>query len=174
VSTRLQIITAGLVATMSTAVASAQTAKPVAPAARGTTSTPTTPEAEAKGTPTPESQTGYTYDPAGRRDPFINLVRRGTDSARAETPVRPPGLAGIGVGELTLKGMMQSRTGYVALVQGPDNKTYIVKPGDQLLDGTIRTITADTMVLLQQIDDPLSSVKQREVRKVLRQVDEVK
>jgi hypothetical protein len=69
---------------------------------------------------------------------------------------------------------MQSRTGYVALVQGVDNKTYIVRPGDKLLDGTVRTITANAMVILQQVNDPLSLEKQREVRKVLRQADEVK
>ncbi len=69
---------------------------------------------------------------------------------------------------------MQSRTGYVALVEAADRKTYIVKAGDKLLDGTVRTITADTMVILQQVNDPLSLEKQREVRKMLRQTDEVK
>jgi hypothetical protein len=59
-------------------------------------------------------------------------------------------------------------------VQGPDNKTYVVKPGDKLFDGTIRSITATTMVMLQQVNDPLSLEKQREVRKVLRQTEEVK
>jgi type IV pilus assembly protein PilP len=121
-----------------------------------------------------ESPAGYSYDPAGRRDPFVSLVRRGNESARNETGVRPAGLGGISVGELTLKGTMQSRTGYVALVQGPDLKTYIVKPGDALFDGTIRAITNNAMVLMQEVNDPLSLDKQREVRKVLRQGDEVK
>jgi Tfp pilus assembly protein PilP len=124
--------------------------------------------------PGAESVTGYTYDPAGRRDPFISLVRRGNENASNETGERPAGLAGIGVGELTLKGTMQAREGYVALVHGPDLKTYIVKPGDKLFDGTIRAITSNAMVLMQDINDPLSLDKQREVRKVLRQGDEVK
>jgi Tfp pilus assembly protein PilP len=124
--------------------------------------------------PAPEPPTGYSYDPAGRRDPFISLVRRGNESARNETGVRPAGLGGIAVGELTLKGTMQAREGYVALVQGPDLKTYIVKPGDKLFDGSIRAITNNGMVLMQEVNDPLSLDKQREVRKVLRQGDEVK
>jgi Tfp pilus assembly protein PilP len=124
--------------------------------------------------PAPESQAGYSYDPAGRRDPFVSLVRRGNENAANETGVRPAGLSGIAVSELTLKGTMQSREGYVGLVQGPDLKTYIVKPGDKLLDGTIRAITGTGMVLMQQVNDPLSLEKQREVRKVLRQADEVK
>src|SRR5687768_7384706 len=66
-----------------------------------------------------DAQTGYTYDAEGRRDPFISLVRRGNESAKNESGVRPAGLEGIAVGELTLKGTMQSRDGYVGLVQGP-------------------------------------------------------
>jgi Tfp pilus assembly protein PilP len=121
-----------------------------------------------------DPQTGYAYDAEGRRDPFISLVRRGNESAKNESGVRPAGLGGIAVGELTLKGTMQSRDGYVALVQGPDLKTYIVKPGDKLYDGTIRAITVNGMVIMQDVNDPLSLEKQREVRKVLRQAEEVK
>ena len=49
-----------------------------------------------------------------------------------------------------------------------------MRAGDKLSDGTIRTITADSMVILQQVNDPLSLEKQREVRKVLRQTEEAK
>ena len=67
-----------------------------------------------------------------------------------------------------------SHGGFVGILQGVDNKTYIVRVGDKLLDGTIRTITADAMVILQQVNDPLSLEKQREVRKLLRQTEEAK
>jgi hypothetical protein len=56
----------------------------------------------------------------------------------------------------------------VALVQGPDNKTYVVRVNDRLADGSVRAITADAMVLMQDVNDPLSATKQREVRKTLR------
>jgi hypothetical protein len=62
----------------------------------------------------------------------------------------------------------------VAIVEGADKKTYIVKTGDRLADGTVQNITATLMVILQQVNDPLSLDKQREVRKMLRQTDEVK
>ena len=117
---------------------------------------------------------GYTYDPGGRRDPFVSLLRSGTGTQPATLGFRPAGLAGLSANEVALKGTMQSRTGYVGLLQGSDNKTYIVRPGDKLADGTIRSITADAMVILQQVNDPLSLQKEREVRKVLRQADEVK
>jgi Tfp pilus assembly protein PilP len=119
---------------------------------------------------------GYTYDPQGRRDPFTSLLRRGGDLSRGGTGVgaRPAGLAGLESSEVTLKGTLASQGSYVAIVQGSDNKTYIVKAGDKLLDGTIRAITPDGMVITQQVTDPLSLEKTREVRKVLRQTDEGK
>jgi type IV pilus assembly protein PilP len=165
VTRALHTIVAGII--LMAASAAAQTAPAQAPpaAAAQPSGAPAAPQ---------EPQGGYTYDPAGRRDPFVSLVRRGSDSARSEPGSRPTGLAGIAVGELTLKGTMESRSGYVALVQGPDLKTYIAKPGDRLFDGAIRTITGNAMVLIQQVNDPLSLEKEREVRKTLRQTDEVK
>jgi hypothetical protein len=42
------------------------------------------------------------------------------------------------------------------------------------MDGTVRTITPEAVVILQQVRDPLSLDKQREVRKTLRQIEEAK
>jgi Tfp pilus assembly protein PilP len=148
-------------------------ASPVSAQTQGQTPKPQAEAAAPAGSEPAENQ-GYAYRPEGRRDPFISLMRRGNESAIDNATVRPAGLAGIGASELTLRGIMQSRGGYVALVQGVDSKTYIVKPGDKLFDGTIRAITANAMMILQQVNDPLSLDKQRELRKVLRQTDEVK
>ena len=84
---------------------------------------------------------------------------------------RPAGLAGLAVGEVTLRGTVRSREGFVAILQGADQKAYIVRPGDKLFDGTVRAVTQNDVVILQQVNDPLSLEKQREVRKVLRQTE---
>ena len=118
--------------------------------------------------------TGYTYNPQGRRDPFVSLVRRGADSAGTGPPTRPSGLAGLATSEVSLRGTLKGRDGFVAMLQGADNKTYLVRTGDRLLDGTIRTITADALVILQRVSDPLSVETEREVRKVLRQTEKAK
>ena len=135
-----------------------------APAPPATSATP------AQNPPEPQ---GFTYNPEGRRDPFMSLMRRGTVNQRGAIGApRPPGLGGLGAGEVTLRGTVQSRDGgFVAILQGSDQKTYIVRAGDRLLDGTIRTITQNDMVILQQVNDPLSLEKQREIRKVLRQTE---
>ncbi len=114
---------------------------------------------------------GFAYAPEGRRDPFISLLRRGSDSRAAASGTRPSGLGGLGAEEITLRGTVRSREGFVGILQGADQKTYIVRAGDRLFDGTIRTITQNDLVIVQQVNDPLSLEKQREVRKVLRQVE---
>jgi hypothetical protein len=49
-----------------------------------------------------------------------------------------------------------------------------VRVNDRFLDGFVRAITADTLVLIQDVNDPLSVTKQREVRKTLRAAVEQK
>jgi hypothetical protein len=113
---------------------------------------------------------GFTYNPEGRRDPFVSLARRGLDTRTALGP-RPAGLAGLDVSEVTLRGTLRSKGEFVAMLQGSDRRTYIVRPGDKLFDATVRSISQNDVVFLQQVADPLSSEKQREVRKGLRQVE---
>lgn len=124
------------------------------------------PPAASQPAPPPQPKPAYSYDPAGRRDPFVSLLGRGADPRSMAS--RPVGLAGILINEVNLKGIMRDRTGFVAIVHGPDNKTYIVKPGDRLMDGTVKSIVADAVVFSQDVNDPLSLVKQREIKKSLR------
>jgi Tfp pilus assembly protein PilP len=117
--------------------------------------------------PPPPQGAGYSYDPAGRRDPFISLV--GGVEVASNPGARPAGVPGMLVNEVTVKGVWKSsRGGFVALVQSPDNRTYTIKTGDKLFDGSVKAITQDAVVFSQDVNDPLSLVKQREVRKAIR------
>jgi Tfp pilus assembly protein PilP len=111
----------------------------------------------------------YSYDPAGRRDPFVSLVGRGVD-AQGQA-VRPPGLAGLLISEVLVKGVLRDRTGFLVMLRAPDNKTYTVKVGAKLLDGSVKAISQDKVIFSQDVNDPLSLVKQREVPKPVRQGD---
>jgi Tfp pilus assembly protein PilP len=113
---------------------------------------------------------GYSYKVEGRRDPFVSLVGRG--SAVNGSATRASGLPGMLINEVSLKGVMKERAGFVAMLQGPDKKTYVVRPGQRLLDGSVKSITADAVIFAQDVNDPLSLVKQREVRKTLRSGEE--
>jgi Tfp pilus assembly protein PilP len=120
--------------------------------------------------PAPPPAPAFTYDPTGRRDPFVSLVGRG--SVADTNGVRPAGVPGMLINEVNLKGIMKERSGFVALVQGPDKKTYAIRQGQRLLDGSVKSITQDTVVFSQDVNDPLSLVKQKEVRKTLRSAEE--
>lgn len=121
--------------------------------------------------PQPSAE-GYSYKAEGRRDPFISLnAVRSTDRPAGQ---RPKGLPGLLVDEIALRGIIQSRQTFLASVQGPDMKTYIIHVGDRLLDGTVKSIAADRVIFLKEVNDPLSLIKQKEVQKVLRLLEEVK
>jgi len=167
------LIALSVVAGMLTAVhvhAQAPAAKPPAagqPPAGQPPAAPPPAEAQPPGTPPPTVTPGYTYDAAGRRDPFISLLGRGDSDGRAGGS-RPPGVAGFLINEVSVKGILKDRTGFLAMIQGTDNKTYVIRPGDKLLDGSVKSIVADAVVFAQDVNDPLSLIKQREVRKPLR------
>jgi Tfp pilus assembly protein PilP len=112
----------------------------------------------------------FTYDPAGRRDPFVSLVGRG--AVQDPSAVRPAGIPGMLINEISLRGIMKERNGFIALVQGPDKKTYSIRQGQRLFDGSVKSISQDTIVFSQDVNDPLSLVKQKEVRKTLRSGEE--
>ena len=122
----------------------------------------------------PPAQESYTYDPAGRRDPFVSLVGTGVETRGTDKTKRGDGAASMAVAEISVRGIMQSRGSLVAMIMGPDNKTYIVPPGDRLLDGTIKSITPQGLIVIQEVNDPLSLVKQREVSKLLRSAEGAK
>jgi Tfp pilus assembly protein PilP len=133
-------------------------APPAAPAAGGAQPTAPTPPAN------------YAYEVENRRDPFVSLFNRGRDGRTTQTRggERPEGLGGIAVEEVVVRGIVQSRGGWVAMIASPTGRTYTIRPGDRLLDGSVRTITGQAVVLMQEVNDPLSLEKQREVRKFLR------
>ena len=135
---------------------------------------PTAPGAKKVDLPTPPPN--FEYAAQGRRDPFVSLLDRGDDGTGPDgkSAKRAEGVPGMLTAELNVRGIVQTRGAWVAMVAGPDNKVYTVKTGDRLADGVIRQVTATSVVILQEVNDPLSLEKQREVRKFLRGGDEVK
>lgn len=138
-------------------------AQPAAPAPARAAEAPATPPAD------------YGYSADGRRDPFLNLIDRGTsDHGRGKSPARrPDGVKGVLVSEVVVRGILKSAHGWVAMVGAPNGKTYTVRAGDRLMDGLVRSISPQALILMQDINDPLSLDKQREVRKYLRGGEEV-
>jgi Tfp pilus assembly protein PilP len=149
-----------LFALMFAATVSAQTPAPAPPIV------PPPSPAEAPPTPPPN----FAYSPASRRDPFVDLVNRGESESGPgnRTGVRPEGVGGVLVDEVVVRGVLHGQGGWVAMLGAPTGRTYTVRAGDKLMDGSVRSIDGTSVTLMKEVFDPLSLEKQREVRKYLR------
>jgi Tfp pilus assembly protein PilP len=78
------------------------------------------------------------------------------------------GAGALTADEVAVRGILLNRGTWIAMVTGPGGKTFSVKAGDRLADGVIRAVTPQALIIMQEVNDPLSLEKQREVRKPLR------
>lgn len=106
----------------------------------------------------------YRYDPQGRRDPFRSLVG---PTPRIEQGLRPPGVPGFLIDEIKLTGIVRTKQGIVGVIAGPDNKGYLIRVGDKVLDGEVIRITPSSVVFRQEVNDPTRIERFREVVKDL-------
>ena len=106
----------------------------------------------------------YSYDPAGRRDPFRSLLVRADRGAPGQ---RPPGIAGIAIDDVVLQGIWKTRAGYVAQVRGTDNKSHLLRASDQLFDGEVLRIGPNEVIFRQNLNDPQSVKPFRDITKQL-------
>ena len=107
----------------------------------------------------------YRYDPQGRRDPFQSLIGPAPKLAPGQ---RPPGPPGFLIDEIKLQGVVRTKQqGLVAMVNGPDNKGYLIRVGDKVLDGEVVRITPSSVVFRQEVNDPTRIERFREVVKDL-------
>jgi Tfp pilus assembly protein PilP len=114
----------------------------------------------------------YVYNPQGRRDPFVSLVKP-VSTGRDARP-RPSGPEGFLIQEVGLKGVVKTPAGYTAMILGTDNKSYFVKTGQRFYDGVIVAIDGSSVTFRQEVADPLSPVRTREVKKSLYSSEEAR
>ena len=113
----------------------------------------------------PSAPDSYHYDPQGRRDPFQSLIG---PTPKLQPGQRPPGLPGFLIDEIKLQGIVKTRQqGLVAMVNGPDNKGYLMRIGQKVLDGEVIRMTAGSVVFRQEVNDPTRIERFREVVKDL-------
>jgi hypothetical protein len=106
----------------------------------------------------------YSYDPAGRRDPFRSLLVRPEKEGPGH---RPPGISGIAIDDIVLQGIWKTRAGYVAQIRATDNKSYLLRSGDQLYDGEVLRIGPNEVTFRQNLNDPQSVKPFRDITKQL-------
>ena len=114
---------------------------------------------------------GFTYDPAGRRDPFRSLVDPLNNPQKGP---RPRGITGMLISEVDLVGIVSKGREALAFFNGSDNKGYFLRVGDSLFDGKIVRIDrgSGTVMFRQDVNDPRSIKPYRDVTKRLASAEE--
>jgi Tfp pilus assembly protein PilP len=101
---------------------------------------------------------------AARRDPFESLVARQQAANNAGKNL-PPGKAGLQVSTLRLDGIVKAPNGMIAVVSNPQARTYFLREGDHLYDGTVEKISMDGVSFHEEGKDAFGKPVERQVNK---------
>src|SRR6266849_5207225 len=153
--------------------AAPQTAKPAAkpaakPGAKSSSKRPgkgaAKPPAKAVERPSGVSRTAAAESELkqARRDPFESLVSRQQGKGG---PALPPGKAGLQVSTLRLDGIVKAPSGMIAVVTNPQSRTYFLREGDHLYDGSVEKITMDGVSFHEEGKDAFGKPVERQVNK---------
>jgi len=106
------------------------------------------------------------YDPSGRRDPFLPIVE---NSQLGPGDVALPPLQRVGLTELNLIGIVWGTYGYTAMVQAPDGKGYSLRRGTRVgpNNGVVSSITERGIIVQERFTDVYGNKQEREYVKLL-------
>lgn len=96
-------------------------------------------------------QTGkilYTYDPAGRRDPFRDLLA-GRDAKEDNLDA---GISEMSIDDIILIGIVVLNDKPIGIIKGPQGFPYRVYPGDKFKDGFVLTVDKSKVVFRKTRD----------------------
>jgi len=98
-----------------------------------------------------------------RRDPFESLIGRQNKTAA----ILPPGKLGLQVSTLRLDGIVRSPNGMIAVVSNPQARTYFLRDGDRLYDGSVEKISMDGVSFHEEGKDAFGKPVEHQVNKRL-------
>ena len=98
-----------------------------------------------------------------RRDPFESLI--GRNQGKGAAPNLPPGIHGLQVSTLRLDGVVKAPNGMIAVVSNPQSRTYFLREGDHLYDGSVEKISMDGVSFHEEGKDAFGKPVERQVNK---------
>jgi hypothetical protein len=118
------------------------------------------------------------FDPQGKRDPFVSLLKKEKviEVAQILPPPpleeRPPGLAGLLISEVTVTGTASSSETQMAILLGIDGMTYFAQEGTKLFDGYLERISPEEVIFLHQQEDTRGKKRVSKVTKRIQTEDQ--
>ena len=113
--------------------------------------------AEALKTPKPEDKK---WAMNGKRDPFFSPVVQQPTGSGCST-----GKKCLEIGQINLRGVVHSESGFIAVVTNTLNKAYFLHENDPVFNGYVVRITGDSVVFEETVQDKLGKPFTREVVK---------
>jgi len=111
----------------------------------------------------------YSYNPVGKHDPFRNPLENPSDCCLPPVVVACDGpLCGYSLDELKLSGVISGMANPVAVIEGPQGKSYRVYRGSKVgrNGGVVKQVLRDAIVVAEIAQD--GQGKSREFETILR------
>ena len=116
---------------------------------------------EKPGTPGGKPAAAESEVKQARRDPFESLIGRNN-----KTQLNlPPGKLGLQVSTLRLDGIVSAPNGMIAVVSNPQARTYFLREGDRLYDGSVEKISMEGVSFHEEGKDAFGKPVERQVNK---------
>jgi hypothetical protein len=96
----------------------------------------------------------------GKRDPFFSPVLQQTSTSGCST-----GKKCLEIGQINVRGVVKSESGFIAVVTNSLNKAYFLHENDPVFNGYVVRITGDSVVFQESFQDKLGKSLTREVVK---------
>jgi len=156
------------VAPAKTAVVAAKPAAPAKPAPEAKAAPKAAEEYKAdtgktatSNVPEPETEKKQTYATSnGRRDPFVSPIVQKIGGSGCNTGKRC-----LAIDQISLKGIIKSENGMIAVVVNSADKAYFLRENDPVFNGYVVKITGDAVVFQETFQDRLGKMLTREVTK---------
>ena len=97
---------------------------------------------------------------SGKRDPFFSPVVQQPTGSGCST-----GKKCLEIGQINLRGVVKSESGFIAVVTNSLNKAYFLHENDPVFNGYVVRITGDSVVFQETVQDKLGKPLTREVVK---------
>ncbi len=97
---------------------------------------------------------------SGKRDPFFSPVVQQPTGSGCST-----GKKCLEIGNINLRGVVKSESGFIAVVTNNLNKAYFLRENDPVFNGYVVKITGDSVVFQETVQDKLGKPFTREIVK---------
>jgi len=133
--------------------------KPAAQESKPAATVPTAPVAPAA--PPASVQMAKPYSSTGKRDPFLSPIQVASTGSGGCSG----GKRCLMINQITLRGIVKSVNGWIAVVENSAQKTYFLRENDPVLNGFVSRITGETVVFKESVVDTLGHQSQRDITK---------